>query len=72
MLTISCSHAWSGNAVEPDADTMLRAMTTSLAALKSFSFDEIVDNAGQKIQFSVSGAATVSRPGNLFITHKGP
>ncbi|MCV3210696.1 DUF2092 domain-containing protein, partial [Mesorhizobium sp. YC-39] len=32
----------------------------------------IVDNAGQKIQFSASGTATISRPGKLFITRKGP
>lgn len=77
LLALSCSHAWSDNAVEPDADTMLRVMTTSLAALKAFSFDydvdnEIVDKAGQKLQFSASGAATISRPGKLFITRKGP
>jgi hypothetical protein len=47
------------------------------AALNSFGFDydvdnEIVDKAGQKLQFSASGAATVSRPGKLLITRKGP
>ena len=77
LLALSCSQAWSDDAIEPDADTMLRAMTTSLAALKSFSFDydvddEIINNAGQKIQFSASGAAIISRPGKLFITRKGP
>jgi hypothetical protein len=51
-------------------------MTSYLADLKTFTADydvdnEVVDRAGQKLQYSASGAIAVERPGKLHITRRG-
>ena len=52
-------------------------MTNYLKGLKAFSVDydtdhEIVDKAGQKIQYSASGSITASRGDGFRMTRKGP
>lgn len=66
----------SAQGIEPDADKILRTMTSYLAGLKSFTADydadsEVLDLAGQKLQYSASGTIAVERPGNLHVTREG-
>lgn len=75
-LCLSVAQSWAQTLIEPDADRLLRAMSTYLANLKSFTVDydvdqEIVDQGGQKLQFSASGSVTAERPGKIQVTRQG-
>ncbi|RNJ46274.1 hypothetical protein B5V01_11185 [Mesorhizobium erdmanii] len=76
-LALSCATAWSQGAIDKDANDVLVASMNYLKGLKTFSVDydtdhEIVDNAGQKIQFSASGSLTASRGEGFRVSRKGP
>lgn len=63
-------------AVDPDAQSVLAAMSNYLGGLKSFSVeyaasDEIVTSEGQKLQFLHSGEILVERPNRLHAVRKG-
>ena len=77
---VAASFAWQASAkpadVDPQADKVLRAMTTYLAGLKHFSAEtentiEAVTQDGQKIQFIAPASVTVSRPNKLFAARRG-
>ncbi|MDO9596084.1 MAG: DUF2092 domain-containing protein [Azoarcus sp.] len=62
--------------VDPDADEVLRGMTTYMAGLKQFSAQtentlEVVTIDGQKIQFTSPATVTVSRPDKLMAERRG-
>lgn len=62
--------------IDPDADKILRSMSTHLGGLPAFSMSadidtEIVDLDGQKLQLSASSEIVVERPGKFRITRKG-
>ncbi|MBZ4416556.1 DUF2092 domain-containing protein [Myxococcus sp. RHSTA-1-4] len=62
--------------VDPEADRILRSMSSYLSGLKSFTADYDVDNEvisedGQKLQFSSSGSIAVQRPARLHATRRG-
>ena len=62
--------------IDPEADQVLRAMTTYMAGLKQFSARtentlEMVTKDGQKIQFIAPAAVTVARPNKLFAERRG-
>ena len=64
------------SAVDPDAQSVLAAMSNHLGGLRSFSFeysaaDEVVTTEGQKLQFLHSGEITVQRPDKLYATRRG-
>jgi hypothetical protein len=64
------------SAVDPDAQSVLAAMSNYLGGLRSFSFeysaaDEVVTTDGQKLQFLHSGEMTVQRPDKLHATRRG-
>jgi hypothetical protein len=68
--------ARSQQAVDPDAQRVLAAMTDYLGGLKSFSLeyaaaDEIVTPEGQKLQFLHSGELTMERPNRFHAVRKG-
>lgn len=78
-LVATC-FAWQVSAkpadLDPQADQLLRAMTTYLAGLKQFSAEtentiEAVTQDGQKIQFIAPASVTVSRPNKLFAARRG-
>ncbi|TIX43164.1 MAG: DUF2092 domain-containing protein [Mesorhizobium sp.] len=76
-LALSVSPSWSDNAIDADADAILVAMTNHLKSLQAFTVDydtdhEIVDLAGQKLQYSASGSVQASRGHGFHITRKGP
>lgn len=63
--------------IEPDANKILTAMSDNLKGKSALSADydadhEIVDFAGQKIQYSASGSLALDRAKGLRITRKGP
>jgi hypothetical protein len=63
--------------IDPDADKILRSMSTYLGGLSSFSVNadldhEIVDLAGQKLLSSSSGTIIINRPGKLYGHRLGP
>jgi hypothetical protein len=62
--------------VDPEADRILRSMSSFLGGQKAFSVDydvdsEVIDKDGQKLQFSSSGLLEVQRPGRLHATRRG-
>lgn len=66
----------SAGGVEPEAQRILKTMTGYVSGLKSFTAefdveDEIIDVAGQKLQYSAAGKIALERPGKLRLTRKG-
>ena len=64
-------------AVDPDAQIVLAAMSNHLGSLKSFEVeyaaaDEIVTPEGQKLQFLHSGEVTLKRPDKLHVIRRVP
>jgi hypothetical protein len=64
------------NAVAPDAQSVLAAMSNYLGGLQSFSVeyssvDEVVTPEGQKLQFLHSGEIMVQRPDKLYAIRRG-
>jgi hypothetical protein len=62
--------------VDPDAKSVLEAMSGYLAGLEAFSADyeadfDVVTSDGQKLKFASSGNLIVKRPGQLHITRTG-
>jgi hypothetical protein len=65
-----------GRKLDPDADRILRAMSSYLGGLRTFTADydvdnEVIDTDGQKLQFSSSGSIAAQRPGQLHATRRG-
>jgi hypothetical protein len=70
------ANARAQNAVAPDAQSVLAAMSNYLGGLKSFSVgyssaDEVVTPKGQKLQFLHSGEVMVQRPDKLYAIRRG-
>jgi len=62
--------------VDTDADRILRSMSSYLGHLVAFSADydvdtEVIDQNGQKLDFSASGSLVVERPSKVYGTRKG-
>ena len=62
--------------IEPDADKILRAMSSYLGELKTLSMKadidfEIITNEGQKLQISSYATMVMERPDKFHITRKG-
>jgi hypothetical protein len=65
------------DAIDTDAQQLLKAMTEHLKSLKEFSVDydtdhEVVDVDGQKLQYSASGMISLSRSAGFLMTRQGP
>ena len=63
-------------AQDPDADKILKSMSTYLGGLPSFSVSadvdsEVIDLSGQKLQFSSSVTIAAERPGKLYVSRQG-
>jgi hypothetical protein len=71
------SPALAQDAIDPEADKILRAMTDNLKAMQALGVDydadhEIVTLAGQKLQYSASGTIALDRAKGFRVTRKGP
>lgn len=75
-LSVSIAMALPATALDPDADKILKSMSAYLGGLPAFSASadvdsEVIDLAGQKLQFSSSVAIAVERPGKLYVSRQG-
>ena len=62
--------------IDPEAERVLRAMSTHLEGLRTFSFSSEIDNElinleGQKLQLSGSGKAIFQRPSRFYMSRQG-
>jgi hypothetical protein len=76
LLFFSTSAAANSASIDPEADKVLRSMSSFLGSLSSFSMkasieNELVTDEGQKLQLSSSTEITIKRPGKVHITRKG-
>jgi hypothetical protein len=77
LLTILSASASVGNeSISPDAERILRSMSTYMAGMKTFSMNADVDfefmsTEGQKLQLSSFVTAVIKRPSSFFISRKG-
>ncbi len=75
-IALAAGSAMGADGVDPDADKILRSMSTYLGGLSAFSMStdidiEIVDLDGQKLELSAGAATVVQRPDKFNITRKG-
>ena len=75
-LALAAGPAMSEGSIDPEADKILRSMSTYLGGLSIFSAKadidtEIIDLEGQKIQLSSSTTFAVERPGKLNVRRQG-
>ena len=68
--------ALSADGIDPDADKILKSMSSYLGGLSAFSMNadidnEIIDLAGQKLQLSSGATIIIERPGKLYIHRQG-
>lgn len=75
-LGLAAGPAMSADGIGPDADKILRSMSTYLGGLSAFSVNadidiEIIDLVGQKLQLSSSSTIVIERPGKLYMMRQG-
>lgn len=68
--------SWAQERIDPDADRILKSMSSYLGSLKAFSFefdvdDEYVLRTGEKAQISAWGTTTIARPGQGHVVRRG-
>ncbi len=76
-LGLAGTSAGAAGGVDPDAERILKSMSSYLGSLPAFSVqgevdDEVVDLAGQKLQLSSSMSLAVERPGHFYAHRQGP
>lgn len=76
-MAMAFGPALAQEAIDPEANKILLAMTDNLKALPALSADydsdhEIVTLEGQKIQYSASGSIALDRARGFKVTRKGP
>jgi hypothetical protein len=77
VLTIVAAGASSARSeVNPDADEILRSMSSFLGGAKALSVttqvsNEVVTKEGEKLQLNSSGKVVLQRPSGLFLTRQG-
>jgi len=75
-LAVTSGSAMCEDRMDPEADKILRSMSTYLGGLPAFDVkadvdSEIIDLEGQKLQLSSSAEMLVERPGKLHIMRRG-
>lgn len=76
ILSLAAGPAMGAQDIDPDADRILKSMSTFLGGVKAFSMNadidlEVVAENGQKLQLSSYSTIIMERPAKLFITRKG-
>ncbi|MBF2047762.1 MAG: DUF2092 domain-containing protein [Elainella sp. C42_A2020_010] len=75
-ISLAAEPVTSANSLDPDADQILKSMSSYLAATKAFSVNadidfEVVNRNGQKLQLSSFASVVVQRPGQFYIQRQG-
>ena len=75
-ITLAAGPAMSAGGVDPDADKILRSMSTYLGGLSAVSVNadidiEFIDLDGQKLQLSSFATVAIERPGKLSVRRRG-
>lgn len=75
-LSLAGGTAMAAEAINPDADAILRAMSKFMAGTKAFSVNadisnEIITQESQKLQFNSSATAVLERPSRLHVARQG-
>ena len=76
LIGFLSKQAMGAERIDPEADNILRSMSTFLGGLSTFSAkadidNEIIDLDGQKLQLSSSAEIVLERPGNLHVNRQG-
>jgi len=76
VFSLPAVPAIAADAINPDADEILRGMSKFLGATKAFSVSvdasiEVVTKEGQKLQMANSGSLVVERPSRVYMTRHG-
>ena len=76
-IGLTSNTAIAAGSVDPEADKIVRAMSSYMGKLTAFSVDlgvddEILDTTGRKLQFSASTSLVVRRPDKLYSHRQGP
>ena len=76
IVSLLAGPAMSADGLDPDADKILKSMSSYLGGLSAFSMsadidNEIVDLAGQKLQLSSGAEIIMERPGKFYIHRQG-
>ena len=76
VFGLPAAPAMAADAINPDADEILRSMSKFLGAAKTFSVSvdssiEVVTKEGQKLQMANSGSAVVERPSHFYFARRG-
>lgn len=75
VLFLTAGPAMGGEGISPEAEKILRSMSTYLGGVSAFSVkadldNEIIDLSGQKLQFSSSTTIVVERPQRLYVNRQ--
>ncbi len=75
-ISITAAPAFSADAIDPEADQILKSMSSYMAEVKAFSMNadidfEVVTKNGQKLQFSSFATTVLQRPAKFHIQRKG-
>lgn len=76
MIGLLSDPALCSQKIDPEADAILKSMSSYLGGLTSFSVkadvdNEIITTSGEKMQFSSSGSIVIKRPDRFFIKRQG-
>lgn len=76
IISLAAGSATAAQDIDPDADRILKSMSTFLGGAKAFSMNadidlEVVAQNGQKLQLSSYSTIVMERPAKFFITRKG-
>jgi hypothetical protein len=76
FICLAASPVMSAEGIDPDAEKILKSMSSYLGGTKVFSVNadidnEIITNDGQKLQLSSFATAVLKRPANFYIQRKG-
>jgi hypothetical protein len=76
VASLPAGPAMAAAGINPDADEILKSMSTFLAGTKAFSVsadigNEVITKEGEKLQFDSSATLVVQRPSRLYATRQG-
>lgn len=76
VVVLAAGPTMAGQAMNPDADEILRSMSSFLGGTKAFSVtmdisNEIITKEGEKLQFNSQGTLLFQRPSRFYATRQG-